>query len=78
NDLADRGIALSPGQRAWYARKAEQQRDRMMREFPATPDEAFAASIEGAYFGREMARVRAEGRITTVPHEPGLPVNTFW
>ena len=50
----------------------------MMREFPATPDEAFAASIEGAYFGREMARVRAEGRITTVPHEPGLPVNTFW
>ena len=25
-----------------------------------------------------MARVRAEGRICTVPHEPGLPVNTLW
>src|SRR3546814_12839972 len=25
-----------------------------------------------------MARVRGEGRICTVPHEPALPVNTFW
>ncbi|MBO6782594.1 MAG: terminase [Alphaproteobacteria bacterium] len=72
------GIVLSPGQKAWYARKSEQQGDRMMREFPATPEEAFAASNEGAYFRREMARVRAEGRICVVPHEPGLPVNTFW
>lgn len=77
-ELSDAGIKLSPGQRAWYTRKAEQQGDRMMREFPSTPDEAFAASIEGAYFGRDMARVRTEGRICAVPHEPGLPVNTFW
>jgi len=76
--LADLGIALSPGQSAWYVRKAAQQGDRMMAEFPSTPDEAFAASIEGAYFAREMAWVRAEGRIATVPHEPALPVNTFW
>ncbi len=72
------GVALSAGQKTWYARKAEQQGDRMMREFPSDPDEAFAASIEGAYFAREMARVRAEGRVCAVPHEPGLPVNTFW
>ena len=72
------GVELSPAQMAWYVRKADQQGDRMMREFPSDPDEAFAASIEGAYFAREMARVRAEGRICTVPHEPGLPVNTFW
>lgn len=77
-DLAEQDITLSPGQRAWYARKAAQQGDAMMREFPSTPDEAFAASIEGAYFAREMVRVRREGRICAVPHEPGLPVNTFW
>lgn len=77
-DLAEGGISLSPAQRAWYAKKALQQGDAMMREFPSTPDEAFAASIEGAYFAREMTRVRREGRICSVPHEPGLPVNTFW
>jgi len=50
----------------------------MRREFPATPDEAFEASVTGAYYAREMARVRAEGRILGLPHDPALPVNTFW
>lgn len=76
--LAGEGIALSAGQKAWYARKAAQQGEQMGREFPSTPDEAFAAAIEGAYFAREMARARTEGRLTAVPHAPGLPVNTFW
>lgn len=77
-DLSAAGIDLTDGQRAWYARKAAQQGEAMMREFPSTPDEAFAASIEGAYYAREMARARSESRITAVPHDPALPVNTFW
>ncbi len=76
--LEGEGIVLSAGQRAWYARKAAQQGDTMTREFPSTPDEAFAAAVEGAYYAREMARVRREGRIEAVPHDPALPVNTFW
>ena len=35
--LVDVGIRLSPGQSAWYTRKAEQQGDRMMRDFPQPP-----------------------------------------
>ena len=77
-DLAAAGIHLRPAQKAWYARKAAQQGDAMRREFPATPDEAFAASVTGAYYAREMARVRGEGRILGLPHDPALSVNTFW
>ncbi|MEP4379768.1 MAG: terminase [Alphaproteobacteria bacterium] len=77
-DLAAAGIALGPEQKAWYVRKAAQQGDAMRREFPSTPDEAFAASVTGAYYAREMDRVRGEGRILGLPHDPALPVNTFW
>lgn len=78
DELAVAGIALGPGQKAWYVRKAAQQGDAMRREFPSTPDEAFAAAVTGAYYAREMGRVRAEGRITSLPHDPALPVNSFW
>ncbi len=77
-ELEAGGIRLGAAQKAWYVRKAAQQGDAMRREFPATPDEAFAASVTGAYYAREMARVRGEGRILSLPHDPALPVNTFW
>lgn len=34
--------------------------------------------VEGAYYFRELQRARAEGRIGRIPHENGVPVNTFW
>ena len=34
--------------------------------------------VEGAYYFRELQRMRAEGRIGRIPHETGVPVNTFW
>jgi hypothetical protein len=49
----------------------------MLKEYPATPEEAFAAAVEGAYYGRELARARNEGRIASVPYDPRLPVDTF-
>lgn len=72
------GIALSSSQKAWYAAKARIQGDKMLQEFPSTVAEAFEAKIRGAIYGEEMARLRLERRITTVPYEPALPVNTFW
>lgn len=36
------------------------------------------AAIKGAWFRKEMAAVTSEGRITTVPYEPLLPVDTDW
>jgi hypothetical protein len=74
---AKHDVHLTPEQEAWYVKKREQQGAEMRREFPTTEDEAFEASIEGAFFSNEMARVRKEGRICQVPIED-LPVDTFW
>jgi phage terminase large subunit len=50
-----------------------------------TPDEyaqefecSFEASVKGAIYTREMEAAREAGRITTVPCDPALPVDTDW
>jgi hypothetical protein len=75
--LEEQGVRLSKPQRAWYQKKAEQQGDKMQQEFPSTPDEAFEAAIEGAYFATQMRKVRTEGRICRVPILD-IPVYTTW
>ena len=70
-------IQLTPGQEAWYVKKQVTQRDEMKREYPATVEEAFEASVEGAYLSEQMGKVRREGRICRVPIEH-VPVDTFW
>lgn len=76
--LADENdIHLTDGQEAWYVKKLESQGEDMKREFPSTPEEAFAAAIEGAYLSTQMATVRRQGRICRTPIE-SLPVDTFW
>jgi len=72
------GIELSRGQKAWYILTEEVQGDRMRQEHPSTPDEAFEAKLEGAIFGKQMARVRMDRRITKVPHQDGIHVDTWW
>jgi hypothetical protein len=34
--------------------------------------------VRGAYYANEMQKLRANGRIRSVPYTPGTPVNTFW
>lgn len=36
------------------------------------------AAIKGAIYGKLLSAARADGRITRVPHEPALPVDTDW
>lgn len=73
------GIRTTPAQQAWYAKKAETLKDDMKREYPATPDEAFAQSVEGAYYMTQMRWLRQNGRITTkCKLNPSLPVVTAW
>ncbi len=45
----------------------------MKREHPSTPQEAFEASTEGAYYGREMAAAAEQGRICDLPINPSVP-----
>lgn len=74
----DDGISLTLPQRAWYAKKAELMGEDMMREYPSTPDESFASSLEGSIYSKQMAQLRKSGQITTVPWEPKSLVHTFW
>ena len=72
------GIKLDADQRAFYAVKhAELGPDDIKQEFPTTIDEIFFASIEGAYFKREMTKARQDGRIgQAMPFDPTRRVNT--
>jgi hypothetical protein len=72
------GIALTAEQQAWYVKKAEQQQGDMKREFPSTPDEAFEAAIEGAYYADPLARMEMDGRLTALAIDRTVPVMTTW
>jgi len=39
---------------------------------------SFDAPLTGAYYGTQMANAEKEKRICGVPHEPRLPVDTWW
>jgi hypothetical protein len=74
---ASQSVTLSREQRNWYIKKTEQQGGDMKREYPSTPEEAFEASIEGAYFVTEMAKMREQGRICRIPIL-NKPVDVYW
>lgn len=76
--LEARGIKLTPEQKAWYAAKSRVLNDDMKREHPSTPDEAFEQVRDGAYYKRELEKIRKTKRITEVPYNEYIPVNTFW
>ena len=50
----------------------------MKREYPSTPEEAFEASLEGAYYADQLAAAELQGRVGDFPAEPGVPVDTRW
>lgn len=72
------GIRTTPAQQRWYAAKKATLKDKMKREYPSTPDEAFEVAIEGAYYADQISKARKDSRITTIPIEDALEVDTFW
>lgn len=76
------GREIGPRKRAWYVSERDNtfsgSQEKMFQEYPSTPEEAFQRSTEGCYLAEVLALARRQGRITTVPHDPGRPVNTFW
>jgi hypothetical protein len=72
------GCSLEPAQKAWYVKRMETQGEDMKREFPSTPDEAFEASNEGLYYGRQIVEARQQGRIRRVYYDANVPVHTAW
>lgn len=75
---AETGATLTDPQKWWYVKKSEDQGDKMMQEHPSTPDEAFTVGQQAYYYAKALATARHDGRITRIPIEPSIPVNTFW
>lgn len=76
---ANHGIVCDPAQIAWYQAMFNRLGwDGMYQEYPSTAEEAFKASVEGAYFKRQMTKMRGDRRIGDVPYDEGRLVNTFW
>ena len=75
---ANHGITLREAQQAWYVKKSDTQLEDMKREFPSTPEEAFEASVEGAYYAQQMAKAELERRIGSFPAVEGHPVHCAW
>jgi phage terminase large subunit len=60
---------------AWLAQQREMMTsDEYAQEFECS----FEAAVRGAIYARELEAARTEQRITTVPYEPMLPVDTDW
>lgn len=76
--LEAQGIDLTPEQKAWWVITERQQGGDMLREYPATPEEAFEQAIEGAIFERQLAHSRKHGHIGAHKFDPSYPVNSFW
>lgn len=72
------GQKLSKAQRQWWCRKRRDLGDDVFAEFPSTPEEAFRQNTEGAYYGKRMLEAWQSGRVTTVPVDPSLLVETWW
>ena len=72
------GISLTDGQKRWYVKKEALNRGKMFQEYPSTLDEAFMASIEGAYYAEDMNKVYTQKRIMMLPVVDNYPVDTWW
>lgn len=78
NHTGETITSFSKNQMAWYQKKESKMGDKMWQEFPSTPDEAFNAPIQGAYYAKQMLDVARQNRITLVEYDEALPVNTAW
>jgi len=69
---------LTLDQKLWYAKKAVDLDEDIRREHPSTPEEAFAAPLQGAYWGKVLAWLEAKKRVGFFPYNPAYQVHTSW
>ncbi len=72
------GRTLGPEQRQWWCVKHRELGEDIYSEYPSTAEEAFKASTEGAYYGAQMLQAWQDGRVTSVPVDRSLLVDTWW
>ncbi|HIG66678.1 MAG TPA: PBSX family phage terminase large subunit, partial [Porticoccaceae bacterium] len=66
----------------WFPKELENEKDALKKhdyaKYKHIWEGEFVAAFDGAYYVKEMERLRDEGRITNVPLQDGIEVNTFW
>ena len=72
------GIILHQDQRQWWCDKRRTLGDDVYSEYPSTPEEAFKVSTDGSYYGAWMLTAHQEGRVTRVPIDSAILVDTWW
>jgi len=72
------GKKFLPEQRLWYYKAKQTYGLFVYSEFPSIVSECWLAPIEGAIYQKMVARAREDGRISKVPVDGSVPVNTFW
>ena len=70
------GQELTAAQRQWWCGKHRELGGDIFAEYPSTAEEAFKASTEGAYYGSQMLEAWQEKRVTAVPVDRALLVDT--
>jgi hypothetical protein len=75
---AETGRTFSHAQMVWYDTKHRVQNHAMKKEYPSTAGEAFEAINDHAIYGKQMADLRAAGRICDFLPEANWPLFTFW
>jgi len=85
-------LALKLSDKGWYqviykasetnilpADELQALKDEMSKEaYEQEMECSFAAALVGAYYGTYLEEAEEAGRIMDVPHDPALPVDTFW
>lgn len=71
-------VRLTLGQRTWWVKKKEWNGPLQGREYPSNDKEPFEVALKGAIFAEQMTASRDAGRITKVPHDKALMVDTWW
>jgi len=72
------GIEFDHEQMLWYQEESIKLGVYMRGQNPTVLEECFQSIIKGAIWAEAIAKCRQEGRITNVPHDPTLEVDTFW
>jgi phage terminase large subunit len=66
----------------WFPKVLEQERRDCLQDMPDQYDHiwegGYATVIEGAYFARDLAKARSEGRIGRVAKDPIMQLRAFW
>lgn len=72
------GVNLTEEQKMFWANEHRKMKGRAFREWPATPQDMFRAPIEGAIYGDQVSKLKAQGRFGDFYAQDFHPIYAAW